>query len=60
MRLIHLLIPAFVVLSSQHAIAQANYPDRPIEMIMPLTAASGVDVAELGFAVRQFGGGAAR
>ena len=29
MRLIRLLIPALLVLSTEHAIAQANYPDRP-------------------------------
>lgn len=45
MRLIHFLLSALVVLSSQHAIAQANYPDRPIKMIVPLAAASAVDVA---------------
>jgi tripartite-type tricarboxylate transporter receptor subunit TctC len=45
MRLIHLLIPAFALLSSHQAIAQANYPDRPIKMIVPLAAASAVDVA---------------
>src|SRR5919206_2631288 len=45
MRLTRLLIPAFLVFSTQHAIAQANYPDRPIKMIVPLAAASAVDVA---------------
>jgi tripartite-type tricarboxylate transporter receptor subunit TctC len=28
-----------------HAIAQTAYPDRPIKMIVPLAAASAVDVA---------------
>jgi tripartite-type tricarboxylate transporter receptor subunit TctC len=64
MRLIRLLIPAFLVFSTQHAIAQANYPDRPIKMIVPrarlnaevLKAVGDADVRrkleELGFAVR--------
>src|ERR1700751_2195029 len=30
---------------SSAAMAQANYPDRPIKMIVPLAAASAVDVA---------------
>ena len=37
------LLPA--LLSSHHALAQAGYPDRPIKMIVPLAAASAVDVA---------------
>src|SRR5881398_204542 len=43
-----LLCPfAFVVAlcASPAAIAQTNYPDRPIKMIVPLAAASAVDVA---------------
>src|SRR6185312_9529192 len=31
--------------ASQPAAAQGNYPDRPIKMIVPLAAASAVDVA---------------
>jgi len=45
MRLVHLLIPALALLSSHQAVAQASYPDRPIKMIVPLAAASAVDVA---------------
>jgi hypothetical protein len=45
MRLVHLLIPALALFSSHHAIAQGSYPDRPIKMIVPLAAASAVDVA---------------
>src|SRR5919205_1802288 len=45
MRLTRLLIAAFLVFSIQNAIAEANYPDRPIKMIVPLAAASAVDVA---------------
>ena len=66
MRLTRLLIPAFLLFSSQHAIAKANYPDRPIKMTVPLAAArpdhevlkAVVDpdlrrkLEELGFAVR--------
>jgi tripartite-type tricarboxylate transporter receptor subunit TctC len=46
MRLLRLL--AFVlalVTGASAAFAQANYPDRPIKMIVPLAAASAVDVA---------------
>jgi tripartite-type tricarboxylate transporter receptor subunit TctC len=32
------------LLLNHHAIAQASYPDRPIKMIVPLAAASAVDV----------------
>jgi tripartite-type tricarboxylate transporter receptor subunit TctC len=45
MRLVHLLIPALALFSSHQAIAQGSYPDRPIKMIVPLAAASAVDVA---------------
>ena len=45
MRLLHSLIPALALLASSSAIAQAAYPDRPIRMIVPLAAASAVDVA---------------
>jgi tripartite-type tricarboxylate transporter receptor subunit TctC len=34
-----------LVAGSSAAMAQANYPDRPIKMIVPLAAASAVDVA---------------
>jgi tripartite-type tricarboxylate transporter receptor subunit TctC len=36
---------ACVLLGAPSAFAQANYPDRPIKMIVPLAAASAVDVA---------------
>jgi tripartite-type tricarboxylate transporter receptor subunit TctC len=39
-----LVLPIALLLSSQ-AIAQSSYPDRPIKMIVPLAAASAVDVA---------------
>ena len=45
MRLLHSLVAALVLLASPHAIAQTSYPDRPIKMIVPLAAASAVDVA---------------
>src|SRR5258707_13260990 len=45
MRLVHWLIPGLALFSSQQAIAEASYPDRPIKMIVPLAAASAVDVA---------------
>src|SRR5271156_1511323 len=45
MRLFHLLIPALALLPASHAVAQGTYPDRPIKMIVPLAAASAVDVA---------------
>ena len=45
MRLLFSLIPALALLASQPAAAQGNYPDRPIKMIVPLAAASAVDVA---------------
>jgi tripartite-type tricarboxylate transporter receptor subunit TctC len=45
MRLLHSLIPALALLAGANVIAQAAYPDRPIRMIVPLAAASAVDVA---------------
>src|SRR4051795_3672098 len=45
MRLAHLLIPALALFSSHPSIAQGTYPVRPIKMIVPLAAASAVDVA---------------
>ncbi|MCK1642887.1 hypothetical protein IVA95_36355 [Bradyrhizobium sp. 157] len=45
MRPLHLVIPTLALLLNHHAIAQASYPDRPIKMIVPLAAASAVDVA---------------
>jgi tripartite-type tricarboxylate transporter receptor subunit TctC len=45
MRLLVSLVPALALLASSHAIAQSAYPDRPIKMIVPLAAASAVDVA---------------
>jgi len=45
MRLTHSLIAMFLLLASSHAGAQGTYPDRPIKMIVPLAAASAVDVA---------------
>ena len=45
MRLLHSLVLALAFLASSSAIAQTAYPDRPIKMIVPLAAASAVDVA---------------
>src|SRR5258708_10087563 len=45
MRLLRSLIPALALLASSNALAQTGYPDRPIRMIVPLAAASAVDVA---------------
>jgi tripartite-type tricarboxylate transporter receptor subunit TctC len=45
MRFAGSLIPALMLLFGPHAIAQTGYPDRPIKMIVPLAAASAVDVA---------------
>jgi tripartite-type tricarboxylate transporter receptor subunit TctC len=45
MRLLRSLIPALALLASSNAFAQTSYPDRPIRMIVPLAAASAVDVA---------------
>src|SRR3982075_2671516 len=45
MRLFPRFVPALALLASTGAIAQTNYPDRPIKMIVPLAAASAVGVA---------------
>src|ERR1700747_3740909 len=45
MRLLHSFVPALALLAGTGGIAQTNYPDRPIKMIVPLAAASAVDVA---------------
>src|SRR6266481_8911503 len=45
MRLLHALIPALALVFVFPASAQTAYPDRPIKMIVPLAAASAVDVA---------------
>src|ERR1700721_3679658 len=45
MRLLNWFVPALALLVSSGAMAQTNYPDRPIKMIVPLAAASAVDVA---------------
>ena len=45
MRLLYSLVPAFALLVSSSTMAQSAYPDRPIRMIVPLAAASAVDVA---------------
>ena len=45
MRLLHSLVAALALLASSGAIAQTAYPDRPIRVIVPLAAASAVDVA---------------
>jgi tripartite-type tricarboxylate transporter receptor subunit TctC len=45
MRLLHSLVSALALLAGSHAVAQSVYPDRPIKMIVPLAAASAVDVA---------------
>src|SRR5579863_7583422 len=45
MRLLNWFVPAFALLVSSSAVAQSAYPDRPIRMIVPLAAASAVDVA---------------
>lgn len=45
MRVLHLLVLAHAVLAGSLATAQTAYPDRPIKMIVPLAAASAVDVA---------------
>src|SRR5947209_1523645 len=44
MRLVHWLAAALIA-GNSCALAQSNYPDRPIKMIVPLAAASAVDVA---------------
>src|SRR5262249_29582860 len=45
MRFWLLLIFAFVFVPASGVSAQTSYPDRPIKMIVPLAAASAVDVA---------------
>jgi tripartite-type tricarboxylate transporter receptor subunit TctC len=45
MRLAYSLVVALMLLSTPSAVAQTPYPDRPIKMIVPLAAASAVDVA---------------
>src|SRR3954462_6654696 len=45
MRLLYALLSASVLLVSSTALAQTTYPVRPIKMIVPLAAASAVDVA---------------
>ena len=48
MRLLHSLVSALALLAllaGSQAVAQSAYPDRPIKMIVPLAAASAVDVA---------------
>jgi tripartite-type tricarboxylate transporter receptor subunit TctC len=45
MRLLNALLSASVLLVSSTALAQTTYPVRPIKMIVPLAAASAVDVA---------------
>src|SRR6204780_2968719 len=45
MGLVRLLAAALALLVGSGALAQSVYPDRPIKMIVPLAAASAVDVA---------------
>src|SRR3954453_22343882 len=45
MRLLYALLPALTLLVASNAVAQTAYPIRPIKMIVPLAAASAVDVA---------------
>jgi tripartite-type tricarboxylate transporter receptor subunit TctC len=45
MRLLYSLVPALALLVNSSAFSQSAYPDRPIKMIVPLAAASAVDVA---------------
>jgi tripartite-type tricarboxylate transporter receptor subunit TctC len=45
MRLLYSLVPALALLVNSSALSQTGYPDRPIKMIVPLAAASAVDVA---------------
>jgi tripartite-type tricarboxylate transporter receptor subunit TctC len=45
MRLFDSLVAAFALLAGSGAVAQTAYPERPIKMIVPLAAASAVDVA---------------
>ena len=44
MRLVRWLA-AVLIAGSSSVLAQGNYPDRPIKMIVPLAAASAVDVS---------------
>src|ERR1700710_1342310 len=45
MRLLYSFASVLALIASTSAIAQTNYPDRPIKMIVPLAAASAGDVA---------------
>ena len=45
MRRLYALLPALGLLVNSGALAQTSYPARPIKMIVPLAAASAVDVA---------------
>jgi tripartite-type tricarboxylate transporter receptor subunit TctC len=45
MRTLYSLVAALALLSNSGAVGQTAYPDRPIKMIVPLAAASAVDVA---------------
>src|SRR3954469_13130170 len=45
MRLLRPLAFGLALCAGPGAMAQTNYPDRPIRMIVPLAAASAVDVA---------------
>jgi tripartite-type tricarboxylate transporter receptor subunit TctC len=45
MRLLRSLAPVLALLLNSVAVAQTSYPDHPIKMIVPLAAASAVDVA---------------
>jgi tripartite-type tricarboxylate transporter receptor subunit TctC len=45
MRLLNWFVAALALLVGSSAMAQSAYPDRPIRMIVPLAAASAVDVA---------------
>jgi len=45
MRLVHSLVSVLALFAGCSAAAQTAYPDRPIKMIVPLAAASAVDVA---------------
>src|ERR1700753_4289668 len=45
MRLLYSLVPVLAVVVGTSVTAQPVYPDRPIKMIVPLAAASAVDVA---------------
>ena len=44
MRALCSLVPALALLVSSSGFAQAVYPDRPIKMIVPLAAASAVEI----------------